>query len=268
MIYVEGGSFIMGSDAVDRNPPHKVTLDDFYMAKYLVTVGEWKEFLADTGLAYDWDWQDPDMDFPFKEIVPTDDCPAQGLNWYYAVAYCNWLSERDGLKPSYTIKGEVFYSLAYEDGDLPVITWNKRANGYRLPTEAEWEYAARGGKLSKGYLYAGSNDPYEVGRYKQERSYPVGQMKPNELGLYDMTGDVEVWCWDWYDGDLSWLPEKNPSIDNTDDVRKLSDVGLQLKVLKGEIWRWVKVPRYVYHRNAYPPIHISWIGIRLVRNGR
>ncbi|MDR0685724.1 MAG: formylglycine-generating enzyme family protein [Spirochaetaceae bacterium] len=126
MIKVEGGSFAMGNaEFDDENPAHKVTLDGFYMAKYLVTVEEWKEFLADTNLAYEWDWQDHDMDFPFSEIIPSDDCPAQGLNWYYAIAYCNWLSERDGLKPCYTIKGEVFYSIVYDEKDLPVVTWNK-----------------------------------------------------------------------------------------------------------------------------------------------
>jgi formylglycine-generating enzyme required for sulfatase activity len=106
-----------------------------------------------------------------------------------------------------------------------------------------------------------------VGKYAQKTSYPVGQMKPNELGLYDMTGDAEVWCWDWFDLDLSWLPEKNPSVDSAADIRKPSHVGPKIKVLKGESWRWVSSPRDVYHRDAYPPMKISWIGIRLVRNG-
>jgi formylglycine-generating enzyme required for sulfatase activity len=273
MIKVEGGSFIMGIETEEINKPHKVTLDDFYMAKYLVTVVEWKEFLAEMGYSYDWDWQGMDM-LPFREIVPTDDCPAQGLNWYYAVEYCNWLSRQDGLKQSYTVRGkEFFYSAVqsqdsgYKEEELPVVTWNKKANGYRLPTEAEWEYAARGGRLSKGYLYAGSDDPDEVGRYGQERSYPVGQMKPNELGLYDMTGDVDAWCWDWYDKDLSWLPEKNPSVDNRSDIKKPSELSPKgYKVLRGVNWEW-GIARNVYRRNGYPARSIALAGIRLVRNG-
>jgi formylglycine-generating enzyme required for sulfatase activity len=278
MIKVEGGDFIMGNaEFDDRNPAHKVTLNDFYMAKYLVTVGEWKEFLAEMGYSYNWDWQDQGL-LPFREIVPTDDCPAQGLNWYYAAEYCNWLSRRDGLKPCYTVRGgeEFFHGdfhaqyFELKEEELPVVTWNKKANGYRLPTEAEWEYAARGGQLSKGYLYAGSDDPDEVGRYGQERSYPVGQMKPNELGLYDMTGNAEAWCWDWYDKDLSWLPERNPSVDNRTDIKKPSRLsegyGYGYKVWCGVSWEW-GVARNVYMHGGYPARHLGFKGIRLVRNG-
>jgi formylglycine-generating enzyme required for sulfatase activity len=279
MIRLEGGDFIMGHDNVWGRTvwtitPRRVILDTFYMAKYLVTVGEWKEFLAEKGYSYNWDWQDAGL-LPFRELVPTDDCPAQGLNWYYAIEYCNWLSARDGLKPCYTVKGgedffhgdfhAQYYGLKEEE--LPAVTWNKKANGYRLPTEAEWEYAARGGWLSKGYLYAGSNDPDEVGRYGQERSYPVGQMKPNELGLYDMTGNARAWCWDWYDKDLSWLPEKNPSVDNRADIKKPSDLGSEgYKVLRGVSWEW-GIALNVYQRDGYPARNLGFIGIRLVRNG-
>jgi formylglycine-generating enzyme required for sulfatase activity len=279
MVEVAGGGFIMGHDDVWKihdewtNPPRRVTLDTFYMAKYLVTVGEWKEFLAETRYTYDWDWETYDGPL-FREIVPTDDCPAQGLNWYYAVEYCNWLSAREGLEPCYTLRKEFFYSppgvqySGWDEEDLPVVTWNKKANGYRLPTEAEWEYAARGGRLSKGYLYAGSDDPKEVGRYGQERSYPVGQMNPNELGLYDMTGNVEVWCWDWYDRDLSWLPEKNPSVDNKADIKKPSKLNAKgRKVLRGSSWEWKTFFPNVYMRGGYPARYFGFIGIRLVRNG-
>jgi formylglycine-generating enzyme required for sulfatase activity len=276
MIEVQGGTFIMGNEDFPDNLPRKVTLDTFQMAKYPVTVGEWKIFLKETKLPFDWEWQDQGMIGPFKDIVPTDDCPAQGLNWYYAAAYCNWLSRRDGLRPCYHIEGDVKYditnpdttSIYGENGErLPVVTWNKQSNGYRLPTDAEWEFAARGGNISKGFLYAGSDNPDEVMLYKRTTSYPVGQMKPNELGLYDMTGSASVWCWDWYDANPeAWQPEKNPSVDAPEDVRPFRPFDPdRKKVYRGSDWEY-GISFKVFTRGDYPARYISWIGIRLVRS--
>jgi formylglycine-generating enzyme required for sulfatase activity len=263
MIEVAGGSFIMGNSETPWNLPREVTLDSFLMAKYLVTVSEWQAFLDGARLPFDWDWSDWTIDGKiFRELLPSGDCPAQGLNWYYAAAYCNWLSEQDGLRPCYEIKGEL-----KDTRSAPEVTWNRKANGYRLPTDAEWEYAARGGRLSKGYRYAGSDDPNEVALFKQETSYPVGQMKPNELGLYDMTGNVSVWCWDWFDANPgSWLPEKNPSIDNKEDVRNVSARDPEpMKVIRGTYWD-ISPRINVFSRDHYPPDAIGFTGIRLVRS--
>jgi formylglycine-generating enzyme required for sulfatase activity len=111
------------------------------------------------------------------------------VTWLDAVEYCNWLSEKESLSKCYLIKGT---EVKYLD----------TAKGYRLPTEAEWEFAARGGNKSGGFSYAGSNNLNEVGWYKDNSggmTQQVAKKAPNELGLYDMTGNVWEWVWDFYD---------------------------------------------------------------------
>lgn len=264
MILTEGGDFTMGQQDEKWNQPHQVILDSFFIAKDLVTVKEWKVFLEDTGLPFNWDLEEPQsFNGKLNDLMPTDDCPAQGLNWYYAIAYCNWLSLKDGLKPCYKINGVI-----KDDESTPEVIWNKHANGYRLPTDAEWEYAARGGRLSKGFLYAGSNISDEIAKTRQKRSYPVGKMKPNELGLNDMTGNVAAWCWDWFDTNPELVAKKqNPTVDNIADVKNLDEHNPDMmKVLRGMDWMYG--PFSVFIRDHYPPRYTGWIGIRLVRNAK
>lgn len=166
MVYVQGGTFSMGAtseqgeDAGDEEKPaHKVTLSDYYIGQFEVTQGLWQAVMG-SNPAYH----------------KNGDCyPIETILWVDCQQFIRKLNG--------SLSGQL-------DG-----------KHFVLPTEAQWEYAARGGQKSKGYKYAGSNNLTEVGWYSdnsEKETHPVGQKLPNELGLYDMSGNVEEWCQDWY----------------------------------------------------------------------
>jgi formylglycine-generating enzyme required for sulfatase activity len=178
MVFVEGGSYLMGSpDSVGydiEHPQHPVTVSSFYIGKYEVILSD---FIATTGIVP-----------PYGNNEHPPASPASYVFWNYAAQYCNIRSEEEGLEPCY----DLTHSWS------SICDYSK--NGYRLPTEAEWEFAARGGNLSHGYMYSGGNNLDEVAwtRNNALSPQPVGTKLPNELGLYDMTGNVAEWCNDWF----------------------------------------------------------------------
>lgn len=174
------------------------TVGDFYISKFEVTQKLFKEVLlsdldANPDPAY---FNKEPQDKEVQELRPVE-----RITWYDCLYFCNKLSEKEGLEPVYTIENIERYSKdkAIKRAD---VTVDFTKNGYRLPTHAEWVYAACGGaKAKKACKYSGSEDISEVAWHannSDEMTHQVGLKKPNELGLYDMTGNVAEWCWDYF----------------------------------------------------------------------
>jgi formylglycine-generating enzyme required for sulfatase activity len=224
MVLIAGGTFMMGDifgeGAPRERPVHRVTLGDFYLGNYEITVDAFRRFVDETGYvtsaehggAFCFDpetgsfemvrgcnWRNPGFEQEGHH-------PVTCVSWDDGAAYCNWLSRKAGLPPAYDLAtGDLL------DGDGAVTHDITRVRGLRLPTEAEWEYAARGcGKtirFGNGQNVAraseinfdardGEYDYAEKGQFRK-KTMPVGSFKPNDLGLYDMAGNVWEWCSDF-----------------------------------------------------------------------
>lgn len=177
MIAVQGGTFMMGKTkeqkdgAKDEKPAHSVTLSDYYIGKFEVTQELWMAVMGEA----------PDDKGGWEEKFGRgDDYPAYRISWNNVQDFIAKLNQMTGAQ-------------------------------FRLPTEAEWEYAARGGNKSHGYVYSGSNNVNEVA-WSTEMAHPVGKKAPNELGLYDMSGNVDEWCQDfYYEKYYTKNPQTNPT---------------------------------------------------------
>ncbi len=228
MVNVTGGSFSMGSNTgnADEQPVHSVTVNSFSISKYEVTVAEFRRFVEATNYVTDAErlgysyvyvnvgWQHKaGVNWHYNSAgvirsVTEDRHPVIYVSWNDAVAYCTWLS-------------------------------NKTGKTYRLPTEAEWEYAARGGANKNSYTYSGSNNIDEVAWYgdnASQNTHEVGLKKANELGLYDMSGNVWEWCSDRYSANYySSSPSNNPTGFNSGTTRTLRGGCWRLNIQYGRV---------------------------------
>lgn len=255
MVLVEGGLFTMGDTwedgHEDEKPVHQVDVTDFYISRYEITFSEYDTFCIATGRSK-----------PNSRNRERGTYPAYNVSWYDAVEYCNWRSKSDGLIPCYNIdkKHKDPNNKSRNDTLKWIVTWNPAAKGYRLPTEAEWEYVARDGQLNSGYKFSGNNDMSEVAWYNETsdgRPQPVGRKKSNQLGIYDMTGNLYEWCWDWSDQDYyQSSPLKNP---------KGPDSG-KYRVVRGGTWQNNADYCRVTIRDGYlPTTKAEYGGFRIVR---
>ncbi len=221
MVYVEGGTFMMGDSEIkglfnkllcleylDESPTHQVTLSSFFVGKYEVTQEEWEAVMGSN---------------PSK--FKGSKLPVEQVTWNDCQTFIHKLNQLTGKQ-------------------------------FRLPTEAEWEYAARGGSKSRGYKYAGGNDIGSLAWYKGNsgrKTHEVGQKQPNELGLYDMSGNVWEWCQDWY-GSYSSSSQTNPTGSSSGSSR----------VRRGGSWHGVPMNCSVSYRYSDAPDYRSFnLGLRL-----
>ena len=258
MVTVPGGSFYLGDPNNGTNRP-KITLSSFQIAQYELTYELWLEvyrWAKDNGYNLTSASKGYAANDAYKDFVP-----ATNISWNMACVWLNAYSEYKGLEPVY-YRGSAVWK---DDSNTGTVTWYQTKNGYRLPTECEWEFAAGGGSEAEHdkYIYAGSNTIEEVAWYSSnsgDEAHKVGTKKANALGLYDMSGNVAEWCFDhyadWGTGELT-----NPVHWSGDHL-----------VLKWGSLYWNSSSCTIFYRSCnssytyYSSTKVKWVGIRIARN--
>jgi formylglycine-generating enzyme required for sulfatase activity len=276
---IPAGTFTMGEVWL-AEPVHQVIISKaFYMGLYEVTQGQYKQLMG-TNPSY----FVPTQTAYSSGYSNTDNQPVEQVSWFDSVRFCNAISLNQGLTPCYTNQRGISTII-----DNDTVTCNWSANGYRLPTEAEWEYACRGGTTSR-YYWGSSYDEAQTKQYcwfglnanggggttnqhwttphaDKGGTQPVGTKLPNAFGLYDMNGNVLEWCYDWY-GDYSASAQTDPNGATTGSSRVLRggswygsifDSLIGSKDYLGSAYRESKTPTY---RDTY----LDSCGFRVCRN--
>lgn len=265
MIYVDGSVFWKGDEfkvgEADESPLHLVEVKSFLISGFEVTQKEFKAFCMARGIE--------------REFEPNHErLPVNNVSWYEAIEYCNWLSLEHGLAPVYSIdkRRKDIRNANLQDKLKWKVSENPKADGYRLPTESEWEFAAR--SRGKHHIWTGTREEKEVAQFANFRHTepgsdslinvaPVGSLASNSLGLFDMSGNVAEWCWDWYD-------EKYYSLWTDKNVISTAQQGPRrgkFRVAKGGAWtdpiQNIRVSKRIPLR---PDAQFETIGFRLVRS--
>ena len=259
MVRINGGTFMMGSPTNEHErqnregPQHRVTISTFYMGKYEVTQREYEEMMGTNPSTLQLSYG------PTTPIVGAN-LPVTNVSWFDAIEYCNRRSQREGLTPAYTISGS---------GNNRIVTWNRSANGYRLPTSAEWEYACRAETTTP--FNTGNNITTRQANYNgfpynnndargedRRTTIPVGSFAPNQWGLYDMHGNVYEWCWD--------LGGTYPSTAQTDPVGTAS--GTRRVYRGGSFASHAQFLRSAFWSSHGPEQYTYDLGFRLARNAQ
>ncbi len=251
MVTVGKGGFSMGSGRGDSNerPVHWVNIDAFNISTTEVTQKLYTSIMNEN-----------------PSYFIGDDRPVEKVTWFQAVIFCNKLSEIFGLNPCYTYNGTSDTSAWGQKFDK--VQCDFSANGYRLPTEAEWEYAAAEGSKNSSFKYAGSDSVKSVAWMtlnSQQMTHNVATKEPNALGIYDLSGNVEEWCWDWFaDSYYSDSPAKNPK------GAKLED-GADCRVVRGGSYgsadyEFYGTTRIAERHKMWPNTKAKNIGFRIVQS--
>ena len=271
MIWIEGGTYIFGDQFnegnEDERPNCKLQINGFFMDDGEITFEEYDAFCMSIKkpLTKDENWGRGKR-------------PVINISWYDAIEYCNWRSTQDGLQLCYNINKFVKDPNNFNNSDRLVwsISFNVSANGYRLPTEAEWEFAART-RDQKIRFGNGRNkaDPKEMNFMAtpyidaisnsgtpRQQSVETAQFEPNKLALYDLSGNVQEWCWDWYDPIWYQSIQENNSTNNPIGP----NAGLY-RTLRGGSWKSSALACRISARQPMrADLFASDIGFRCVRN--
>ena len=242
LVLINEGTFLMGSPAgepkrASQELQRQITLSAFFIGRHEVTQAEYREIMGVN-----------------PALTKGENLPVEQVNWFKAVEYCNKLSEKEGLNPVYTINGQN-------------LTWDKSANGYRLPTEAEWEYACRAGTTTP--FSTGNNITSEQANFNgtipynntaksnyRRRTVKVESFTANSFGLFDMHGNVAEWCWDWH-GEYARGAQTNPS----------GAASGGFKIFRGGGWNHPADFLRSAHRAALTPADKGYyLGFRVARN--
>jgi len=259
-----GNAMAADTDIADA-PVRAVTVRAFYMARNLVTWEDW-------GTVRTWG-----LTHGYTDVAAgagkAANHPVQNISWYDIVKWCNARSEKDGLTPCYMLSAAVYRTTRSDD-----VVCNWSANGYRLPSEAEWEKAARGGQSGKRFPWGDTISQSQANYFGATAKYsydlgpdgcnsvasiggkpptsPVGSFAANGYGLYDMAGNVIEWCWDWY-GTYAAGPQTDP---------RGGDSG-KGRVVRGGLWDYYACSCRVGYRIFYNPTYCnSFVGFRIARS--